>query len=225
VALAEDAVTYATRDVGGTKTVPDTYAPHNLTTAQLKSIFLCNDTNWDQVGGPNEPIHAYLPQSGSGTLSFWLKALGIQSAGSCVNETLEENQGLSKQFNDPDAIFIYSVGDWIAQKYHSAAVGKKPTATQNQFGSDEIGYLGLNKINGVSPITSAKVPTINKSFKTTHFTRTLYDVVRFDNTTNPIPPALRPILSRTGFFCANSKAITAIENYGFLGIVNCGSAS
>ncbi|WP_300603325.1 hypothetical protein, partial [Trebonia sp.] len=35
VALAEDAVTYATRDTGATKKVPATYAPKSLTAAQL----------------------------------------------------------------------------------------------------------------------------------------------------------------------------------------------
>jgi ABC-type phosphate transport system substrate-binding protein len=80
VALAEDAVTYATRDTHATKTVPATYAPASLTLAQLKAIFLCTDTNWKQVGGANQPIRAYLPQTGSGTLSFWLKALGITAS-------------------------------------------------------------------------------------------------------------------------------------------------
>ncbi len=231
VALAEDAVTYATRDTGGTKKVPDTYAPKNLTAAQLKAIFLCTDTNWRQVGGPNEPIKAYLPQTGSGTLSFWLKALGITAAGSCVSEKLEENQGLSTQFNSPNAIFIYSVGDWIAQKYHSAAVGKKPTGGQNKFGSDQVGYLGLNKIDGVSPVTSAKVPTINTGFKSTGFTRIIYDIVRYSTTTpDHIPAYLEPLFAAKtakvkGWFCTSATAAALIKSYGFLTISTCGAAS
>ena len=50
MALAEDAVTYAVRDTGAPR-VPATYAPKNLTLAQLKKIFLCKDTTWGQVGG------------------------------------------------------------------------------------------------------------------------------------------------------------------------------
>ena len=96
-----------------------------------------------------------------------------------MNETLEENQGLSTQFNSPNAIFIYSVGDWIAQKYHSPLAGHKPTAAQNKFGTDQVGFLGLGNIDGVSPIINAKVPTINTAFKSTGFTRTLYDIVRY----------------------------------------------
>ncbi len=52
VALAEDAVTWAVRDTGGTKTVPDTYAPANLTTraAQGASSTARTPTG-TQVGG------------------------------------------------------------------------------------------------------------------------------------------------------------------------------
>ncbi len=231
VALAEDAVTYATRDTGATKKVPASYAPKNLTTAQLKAIFLCTDTNWKQVGGPSQPIKAYLPQSGAATTTFWLKALGITEPGSCVNQSLEQNQGLSKQFNSPNAIFIYSVADWIAQKYHSAAIGKKPTAGQNEFGSDQVGYLGLNDIDGVSPITAATVPTINKAFKSTHFTRTIYDIVRYSATTpDHIPAYLERFFASAhaavpGYLCASPTAAAAIRNYGFLPISTCGVGS
>jgi len=226
VALAEDAVTWAVRDTGTTKTVPATYAPKSLTLAQLKAIFLCTDTTWGQVGGTaGQPIKAYLPQTGSGTLSFWLKALGITEAGTCVNESLEENQGLSKQFNSPNAIFIYSVADWIAQKYRSALPGHKPTAAQNQFGNDQVGYLGLGKIAGVSPITSAKIPSINKAFSETGFTRTIYDIVRWTAKGDHIPATEDKILGHNGYFCADSKATTLIEDYGFLPALTCGSVS
>jgi len=226
VALAEDAVTYATRDKGATKTVPDTYAPKSLTLAQLKAIFLCTDTTWGQVGGTkNQPIKAYLPQPGSGTLSFWLKTLGITAPGSCVSEAPEENQGQSSFFNSPNAIFIYSVADWIAQQYHSPLPGHKPTKSQNQFGTNQTGYLGLDKIDGISPVTTAKVPAINKAFSATHFTRTIYDIVRWVAAGDHIPATLNPILSRTGYFCHNTKAVTLIKDYGFLPALTCGSVS
>lgn len=229
VALATDAVTYAVRDVAP-KGQPVTYAPKNLTVAQLRKIFLCSDTTWGQVGGTKgEPIRAYLPQSGSGTLTFWLKALGINAAGSCVsdlNSTLEENQGLSTQFNSPNAIFIYSVGDWIAQKYHSPLPGHNPTAAQNKFGNDVIGFLGLGSIDGVAPIVKgATGPAINKKFKSTGFTRTLYDIVRYRAGGDHIPADLDRILSRKGYFCSSKTATQAIVSYGFLPSLTCGAIS
>ena len=228
VALATDAVTYATRDTGATKTVPATYAPKSLSLSQLRNIFLCNYKNWSQVGGPNQPIKAYLPQTSSGTYSFWIKKLGITSQGPCVNVALEENQGLSKQFNSPNAIFIYSVADWIAQKYHSPLAGKKPTATQNKFGTNEIGFLGLNKIDGISPVTTAKIPTINTAFKKTTLTRTIYDIVRWAPTADHIPAYLNRFFgpkAAGGYVCSNKTAIAAIADYGFLPTVTCGSGS
>ena len=228
VALATDAVTYATRDTGATKTVPATYAPKSLSLSQLRNIFLCNYKNWSQVGGPNQPIKAYLPQTSSGTYSFWIKKLGITSQGPCVNVALEENQGLSKQFNSPNAIFIYSVADWIAQKYHSPLAGKKPTAAQNKFGTDQVGFLGLNKIDGISPVTTAKIPTINTAFKKTTFTRTIYDIVRWAPTADHIPAYLNRFFgpkAAGGYVCSNKTAIAAIADYGFLPTVTCGSGS
>jgi ABC-type phosphate transport system substrate-binding protein len=229
VALATDAVTYATRDTGGTKKVPDTYAPKNLSLLQLKKIFTCADTNWKQVGGPNQPIKAYLPQTSSGTYSFWIKKLGITEQGTCVNVSLEENQGLSKQFDSPNAIFIYSVGDWIAQKYHSPLPGKAPTAAQNKFGTDEVGFLGLNEIDHISPITAAKIPTINPAFKSTTFTRTLYDIVRYTaKTPGNIPAALVPFFGDKkagGYLCSNPTALAEIVDYGFIPSKTCGDGS
>jgi ABC-type phosphate transport system substrate-binding protein len=243
VALAKDAVTYASRDVGATKTVPATYVPKGLTIAQLTSIFNCTVTNWKQVGGPNQPIHAYLPQSGSGTLTFWLTKLGLKNAGSCVSDVdanklpLEENQGQSSVFNDPNAIFIYSVGDWIAQKYHSAAcTGAKPTKTQNKFGCDQTKYLGLDPVKVgskiYSPLTTAKVPTINATFTATGLTRTIYDVLRYVKVTKTTPDHIaaqyEPIFApkaRHGYLCSSLVATAAIKSYGFLTVPNCGNGS
>jgi ABC-type phosphate transport system substrate-binding protein len=165
VDLAGDAVTYASRDQasGGTN------APGNLSAKELKAIYLCQVTNWDQVDGPNAPIHAFLPQAGSEVRSFFLTALGGGKTpitpGSCVSDqgnTLAEDQGVSPVLNDPDAIVPYSVAAYIAQVYHSAAClnagctgnpACMPTGSQNRFGCDQHGVLGLNEINGTRPVT------------------------------------------------------------------------
>lgn len=229
VAFAKDAVTYATRDTHATKTVPATYAPKNLTTAQLVKIYNCTFTNWKQVGGPNQPIKAFIPQSGSGTRSFWLKQLGLTNPGACVNQSPEENEGLFSGFNSPNAIFPFSVGSYVAQKYHSAACGKKPTSSQNEFGCNETGVLGLNKINGTAPLTTAKVPTINPNF-TPVFVRTLYNILRYTTTTKDhILSRLEPFFGGAhaavkGYLCSTAGA-KVIANYGFLATPACGSGS
>jgi ABC-type phosphate transport system substrate-binding protein len=182
VAFAGDAVTWATRDTasGGSD------APASLTQAQLAAIYECNDTNWDQVGGQDAPIQAYLPQTSSGTRSFWLLALGGGTTpitvGSCVSDlpteadpdgTLEENEGYNPVFDSPESIFIYSVGDYISQAYSSAPCVNSgctanssnqvciPSGSENAFGCNLTGYLGIDPITtGSGKKAIAHPPTI-----------------------------------------------------------------
>ena len=114
MAFAKDAITWAARSAakGGTN------APTSLTTAQLKAIFTCTGHNWKQVGGKPGAIKVYLPQAGSGTLSTWEKFMGITTLGACVSQAPEENEGTYTGSNNPNAIFIGSIGAYVAQKYH-----------------------------------------------------------------------------------------------------------
>jgi ABC-type phosphate transport system substrate-binding protein len=254
VALAGDAVTWSDR----TTAAGGTDAPATLTPAQLTAIYECTDTNWDQVGGKDAPIEAFLPQTSSGTRTFWLTALGGGvtpiTPGSCVsdlptssdpNGTLEENEGINPALNSPETIFIYSVGAWLGQVYHSAACLNStctanadgqvctPATGQNAFSCNESGVLGLGKISGVAPTTSAKVPTINTKFPVL-FQRSLYDVVRYDaSTTDHIPAYEEPIFSAAtastpGWACTSKTAQAAIVDYGFLAkwpLSTCGAVN
>jgi phosphate transport system substrate-binding protein len=245
--LAGDAVTWATQTV--------TAAPKTLTPAQLVSIFTCQVTNWSQVGGKNAPIKAFLPQSGSGTLSFWLTALGNITPGPCVsndNNLLEENEGVNKVLQSPNAIFIYSIGDFIAQTQHSAKCintnVKAGTAcspnkngvvcvhvpSKNWFSCDLHGTMKLGAINGISPTTGkGAAQRINPAFPAT-FDRTLFNVVPFDpSTSDHIPGKTKPvggvnlatIFSHAGFDCG-AKGAVDIKNYGFVSLGgNCGKTN
>jgi ABC-type phosphate transport system substrate-binding protein len=235
--LAGDAVTYATQPSasGGPSN-----APANLTTAQLTSIYTCKVTNWKQVGGKSGPIRAFIPQATSGTRAFFLAAIGITTEpGSCVlpsptNTTLEENQGTSPLFKtDPqDVIYPYSVGKYLAQRYHSAkcspasclpAAHCHPNAHQNLFGCDEHGVMQLNKINGTAPTkpfpltNSSTGAVVNPGFTST-FSRLLFEVVPFSTATgnvNHIPPYLAPLFGPKGFTCTNATAKKDLLSYGF----------
>jgi ABC-type phosphate transport system substrate-binding protein len=221
VAFAKDAITWAVR---GTKGGSD--APKTLDTAQLKSIFACDTKNWDKVGGKAGAIKVYLPQAGSGTLSTWEKFMGLPTSGplpSCISQAPEENEGTFKGFNSANAIFIYSIGAYVAQKYHSAACGAKPTRKQNEFGCNDTGYLTLGKIGGVSPLSSAKVPTINPKFPKSYW-RTLYNVVNYaTGTKDHISKKLEGIFGSTGYLCKSPAAKKAIVDYGFVVTPLCGS--
>lgn len=234
VTLATDAVSYAT-----TKT---TNAPANLFTGQLTKIYTCAVTNWDQIGGKNAPIHAFLPQSGSGTRSFFLSAIGVTTPGACVNQTVQENEGINPLLNDPDAVVPYSVGSYLAQKYHSAAclnatctavngVVCKPTGTQNKFGCNADGALVLNKINNTSPIINTGT-TSNPNFVTNpkftgSFIRTLYDVVRYNSSAATFHEnaAEAAFFGPKGYYCTNAAAKKDLVSYGFMTTPFCGQPS
>ena len=241
VDLAGDAVTWSAQAT--------TNAPATLTQAQLASIYNCTVTDWGQVGGKaGNPIHAFIPQSGSGTRSFFLSAIGVAAPGSCVSDDsglLEENEGVNPVLNDPNAIFPFSIGKYIAEKFHSNlcittstcapnANGIRCTHTpgKNLFGCDTHGTMVLKQISGVAPTTGTGAGTvINSAFPAT-FQRTVFEVVPFDpNTTDHIPGAeagapggvnLEKLFGASGFVCSNSKAKTDLRNYGFLVTPLCG---
>jgi ABC-type phosphate transport system substrate-binding protein len=225
VAFAKDAITWAARSAakGGTN------APASLTTAQLKAIFSCSSkNNWSDYGGKPGKIKVYLPQAGSGTLSTWEKFMGITTLGACVSQAPEENEGTFAGFNNPNAIFIWSIGAYVAQKYHSAACGKTPTKSQNAFGCNLTGFIVPEKISGVNPLSPGKVPTINPKFPAS-YSRTVYNVVKYwTGTADHLSPKDNHIFgsrSQKGYICSNAAAQTTIKDYGFVPTGLCGSTS
>jgi ABC-type phosphate transport system substrate-binding protein len=240
VEFATDAVSYAS--VTG-----HTNAPKNLTTADLTAIYSCTDTKWNQVGGTSSAtIHPLLPQPGSGTLSFFLAAIGVTTPGSCVDQpaTLEENEGtdpIYKSANAPNEIVPFSIGKWVGQAFHSAKcldaectpvsdkICDAGSGGTNEFGCDVNGVLGVDSINGTAPTVGSGASTaINPSF-TADFQRGLYNVVRYSTSTpDHIPANLEPFFaSRSaavkGYICLDSGNL--IQDYGFRTTPLCGLGS
>ena len=227
VALAGDAVTWATHAT--------TDAPKSLTMAQLNAIYTCTVTNWSQVGGKSAPIHAFLPNpSQSGMAKSFLTIIGVTTPGSCVNQTVQQNEGIDPLLKDADAIVPYSIAKFIAQRYHSAkclnssctavsGVECNPAKGQNLFGCDEHGTLKVNSVNGIKP-TAGTAPnvTINSTFGSSPFGNPIYDVVRFSSSTpDNIPSNLEKLFASAtakvkGWACSSKTATTDIKHYGFL---------
>ena len=234
VSLGKDAVTFATNAT--------TNAPANLTTAQLNSIYSCSVTNWHQVGGKNAPIKAELPQTSSGTRAFFLTAIGLGTSGpgGCVTSTAEENEGVNAVLKGPNVIFPYSIGKFIAEKFHSAkcvnaactgSPACHPKAGQNRFGCDTHGSMVLRNINGTKPTTGTGAKTVINAHFTPKFVRTVFVVVRFStSTSNHIPKALQKFFDSAhstvkGWACSNKTAHADLINYGFLPTPFCGTGS
>ena len=237
IRLAADAVTWAARAAasGGAD------APASLTVAQLKNIFLCKVTNWATVGGKKAAIKPFLPQPASGVTASWLRALGGGKTpitpGACVsdeNGTLQDNQGIGAVLDSPSVIVPYSVAAYIAQAYHDAPCTKSsctgspacvPTGSQNLFGCDEHGVLGLGEIDGEAPILPWPAPpapcatcAINSKFPPL-FLHDVFVVVRDAATSTHIPAYLQPMFDPAsanppGFTCTVTGG-NDIASYGF----------
>ncbi len=246
VTLAGDAVTYSRTKV--------TNVPNNLSLAQLKLIFSCSvpaahgfaANTWGALLGSGakgaaQAINPIVPQAGSGTLSFWMTtALGLTSTseptcGAAASlptaKQPEENEGTNKIFlkggkPDPNVIYPFSVGDYVAEVYHSKVCGKSPKKGQNKFGCDQQGVLFLDGISGVAPLKK-----VGKSFQTnpawnkTPFHRFIYDVVPYyGKTANHVSPKLAKFFGKTGNFCAGAQKKVLIA-YGFEPTLACGFTS
>jgi ABC-type phosphate transport system substrate-binding protein len=222
IPFATDAVTYATN--------AGSNAPADLTTTQLNEIYSCTvpatgghpANNWADLGGKPGKINAQLPQAASGTRKFFLGAIGVATPGSCVGSNAEENEGVNSVLKGANTIFPYSVADYIAQVFHSAACLKsscapvrgkvcKPSKSQNAFGCDVHGRFQLNEINATLPtIVVGKTVALNPNFSTA-FTRLVFAVVRGHS----VPGYLKPFFGPTGWLLTNKHAAADICAYGF----------
>jgi ABC-type phosphate transport system substrate-binding protein len=224
VVLAKDAITYATN--GGKA---GTNSPGNLSTAQLAAIYTCTDRKWNQVGGKSSKlIQPFLPQTGSGLRSSFLKIIGVDTPGTCVNSSVQQNEGTDKQLlNNPNALVPYSVAKYLTQVYRSNPCKGPKIAGKNQFGCDEHGELRLNSINGTkATVGKGAAQTINPAF-TPDFINTIYDVVRWAKTADNIPGYLEPYFASArakvkGWLCTSKVAKQDIVAYGDLLTPLCG---
>ncbi|MFD8479358.1 substrate-binding domain-containing protein [Kitasatospora sp. NPDC059673] len=201
VAFAKDAVTWSA-PTGG-------LAPANLTTLNLVDIYTCVKTDWSQLGGGSGAIKPYLPQSGSGTRSFFLQAIGNITPGTCVTSGPEENEGTDSRLTDPGAIFPYSVGHYVGQ------LNGHTSSTDNR------GNLTLRSVNGVAPLTSTN--TLSPVFAGGSYGRVLFNVLRDGDytATTTQGTALRAIFSPTGWICGATGRADIIS-YGFLPLPGAG---
>jgi hypothetical protein len=238
VGFAKDAVTWVT-------TSRATGVPATLNAAQLNKIYSANTghcLSWKSVGGTNTAaIVPGLPQTSSGTRTFFLAAIGVTTPGTCVVNgeinipgdannpvDLEENTGVSvggtttsavtgNQYwfaHNANALFPYSAADWIAQAATPAGGGHETSS----FGHGQV--TETKEISGVSPIKAGTPDTISTGFTTDTptkvFTRTVYNVVPNVGTASApaiATGAITTIFGPKGVICSDT---TIIKGWGFL---------
>jgi ABC-type phosphate transport system substrate-binding protein len=237
VGFALDAVSWTTT----TKAIGEPTSLNATQLHEIYSANTGDCLTWKDVGGTSTaPIVPALPQSSSETRPFFLAAIGVTTPGSCVVNgeinipgdplnpvPLAENTAVSVKnsggdyttgnayffAHNPDAIYPYSVADWIAQQ-PAPAGGGHATAS---FGST--GVVQPREIGGISPITAGSPDTISKAFETgagtESFTHFEYNVVPNAGTVSApeIPPGpLTTFFGPKGVVCSST---TIIKSYGF----------
>lgn len=166
-----DAVTYAVHS----NAVSDLGFPSTLTRTQLEGIYKCVIRFVNGIR-----VTPLLPQSGSGTRSFWLAQVDILedelSSYPCIqqrNNTIQEHDGRVLEW-DLDAnsadIVPFSVGQYVAQTNAGETHDGVLVDVENRRGNAVLG-----RINAVAPTTgTAADPVLNINFP---IVRDVYNVV------------------------------------------------
>jgi hypothetical protein len=173
-------------------------------------------------------IDLYIPQSGSGTRSFWISTFIIPSPlPSCVHDTIvggplgavtpavpvEEHNG-TPMVTDPNGFGPFSIAQWISQRNghndrrHTAVVHSLAPCTGTVCSAAQSPFSNGNPATG----------SLNTSFP---ITRQVYSVVSFTRVTTSTDPLFSLLNGTSSFIC--NESITLI-NYGF-GLLgsNCGA--
>jgi hypothetical protein len=190
----------------------------NLTVTQLHDIYASSTA--PVLNG--QPVHPYLPQTGSGTRKFFLAAIGLQESEihPDVVTYVQENQANAALTAD-NALVPFSVGSWIAQNngvspdYSTTAVAGGAFLANIQLPGDTGTTSPVTTVNG-------KLVPVSGYYENATFGRDVYDVVpsrAIDTTSVFFDKALYDVFVTDGAHeaaTASANAETVIAKFGFL---------
>lgn len=188
----------------------------SFTLANLQTLYSCANVtvngvtyNPNTAGAGQQQIDLYAPQSGSGTLKFWAKALNFSTSPlpTCINQTIaagpaksvlvEEHDG-SAYASDPNGFGPFSIAQFVAQT--NGHNDRRHTAI-------------LHNVNGIAPTASG---ALNPNF-VAQLLREVYNVVEFDHVVNTgdgnFDATLSGLLAGTGSRLCGSTF--TIKSFGF----------
>jgi hypothetical protein len=226
--FATDAVSYATFQNGTVQ--------KKLAIFDLKRYYTANGTPGTAACFNKKPL---IPQTGSGTRSFWATVMGVTDTllsdptvgssghwGTCVRDTTDGVIGSSAVLEEHNASTIdnkgivpFSVAQWIAQSGNTI--------------TDVRGFATLGAIDWTAATGSTTTNAVSPLLMQTSFgsgTRTVYNFVSKEaavsgyssGTANPVPfnPAVAATFEgATSAVCTNTAII---QKYGFGVDPNCG---
>jgi phosphate transport system substrate-binding protein len=196
-------------------------APANLTLAQLRGIYNCTFTNWNQVGGQNQAIQRFYPQPGSGTRAFFQSdVLGFDpfTFTTCPAPIeVQENQGATIPVAQrPAAIVPFSGANWIAMGNGAIPDQRAGQTIRNLDGQNIVAGSSGNFMPG-APVVESNVRLVNP---TPAYVGVRYVFNVIDNTSPSYQDALRYVAfdnvdgGSTAPLCSGAYAST-LNTFGF----------
>ncbi|MGZ4446294.1 MAG: substrate-binding domain-containing protein [Nocardioides sp.] len=188
-------------------TAPVTNAPASLTPQQLLGIYNGTYTNWSQVGGKDGVINALKPQSGSGTLSFFVAQLQKIAGDSTFQPKGHDHELADTATGAPCATASATCVDTLVQEHDPTLVTHDPNA---------IAPFSLGRANLAGPDSVSVLKGWNAR-------RALYNVLRSKDAGNATPDnpawfagtdAMNAVFGKDGFLCS-AAARPIIEANGF----------
>jgi hypothetical protein len=215
IPFARDAVTYAVstasdfpRDIALGSAAQDSISPAPFT---LRNIYRGTVTSYSDADFNSVTIRPIIPQSGSGTRSFWLSALGLTETTilgtptTSISNTAQEHNG-TYILNAGD-IAPFSIAQYIAQGNHGSLPAAAPVTERR-------GNIDLGSIDTVKPIlfTAGGGVELNTSFPVN---RLVFNVVQTSRLSGTSAEDLLLQSTFKGSTSAVCAATAQIKQYGF----------
>lgn len=195
IPFASEAITFA---ISNTSSLPK-----NLTLAQLQGFFRCTNPG---------TYKAMLPQSGSGTRSYWIEEMYVggtlpSPVPACIQNGTDENGSLIEEHNGSQVnnteIVPMSVAQWSSQ-------------TSGVIGADVRGVTRLGQVDARNPFAE------NFSLQ-----RPLYNVIPESalTGTDSVSVATRTVFAGPSALICGNAADAIILRYGLRLVNDCGNTS
>ncbi|WP_375385425.1 substrate-binding domain-containing protein [uncultured Microbacterium sp.] len=212
----------------------------NLTKADLKAIYEAANgaTVTLSIGSKiigtqsnaTADIVPFLPQSGSGTRTFWLTTIGVTTLGSAVSDTYTVG-GAATQIQEhngavlaavPKGIVPFSISQWLGQSRNTDINKSVATGGYGLSIVDRRNGAVLANIDSTSPTTTnaAGKLLLNTGFSVL---RPVFNVVKYDRVTSgtaSYDSVLAGVLTGTSAKVGTAPALvlagaTVVEDFGF----------
>lgn len=184
----------------------------------LRNIYAGRVTSFVDGGGEDQAITPLLPQSGSGTRSFWIGQLGLTEAGGASPTIATDRNGSVQEHNGnsitgPGDIVPFSIAQYIAQGNHAIT----PTTVIERRGNVALGAIGSRSpftLAQTTPGTGPYILALNASFPVK---RTVYNVVQTSRIAET--QIAQTFVGPSSAVC---QAAATIKAYGFAVHPTCG---